>query len=223
MRRTQEAPTQWALTMMCSNPVYVRIDSITMSHPPSDDLSKRPKSTTHQVDATIRFEGPKPKTGNGRGQPSASKQDRDPRLRGRARRVRRHVPAPFDGVHCPLDPRMATRRWADHLAAQNLIAPDRKSALEDDANQWLRRILAEFTSDTNVSLSQRDRLLSHRLDSTGKLTKLLGLADSSVLPEEEIESRKIGARYTLLRKLGPRRNWHRLVWHATKICGVMWP
>lgn len=91
---------------------------------------------------------------------------------------------------------------AEHLVAKKVILPGRMKVLEKEANRRVERILAELSEEGNNGGSQRDRSLITRLDASGRIAKLLGLADASVLSADQMESRTIGARYTLLRRLG---------------------
>lgn len=53
-----------------------------------------------------------------------------------------------------------------------------------------------------LSPSKRDRARLANLDPSGRIGQLLGVSDASMLSGDEIEDRSVGARYTLLRKLG---------------------
>ncbi|HBJ35386.1 MAG TPA: hypothetical protein DDZ51_11675, partial [Planctomycetaceae bacterium] len=53
-----------------------------------------------------------------------------------------------------------------------------------------------------LSPSKRDRARLAQLDPSGRIGQLLGISDVSMLSGDEIEDRSVGARYTLLRKLG---------------------
>lgn len=53
-----------------------------------------------------------------------------------------------------------------------------------------------------LSPSKRDRARLANLDPSGRIGQLLGVSDVSMLSGDEIEDRSVGARYTLLRKLG---------------------
>ena len=104
----------------------------------------------------------------------------------------------------------ATSRWtthgtsslAKHLVSVGLISTEHKEKVQAAADKELKRVESELNGQGSWTRTQQDRHWLDRLDPGGKLAKLLGFADASVLAPEEIESRQIGARYTLLRRLG---------------------
>ena len=101
---------------------------------------------------------------------------------------------------------------ADYLEATRVISPDHRLQAEERANLTLSRVGessvrvdADPSRNGNAtppaaSDSQRELIL--QLDPSGKVAKLLGIADTFVLTGDELEDRHLGSRYTLLRKLG---------------------
>jgi serine/threonine protein kinase len=91
---------------------------------------------------------------------------------------------------------------ADHLIKSQLLAVEKRDELQAASNRELERIGAEITRQGDWTRTEQDRFALDRLDGSGKLSKLLGIADASVLSTNEMEARKINVRYTLLRRLG---------------------
>lgn len=80
-------------------------------------------------------------------------------------------------------------------AASDKINRDTEDLLLNAARQT-------STSGVFLSPSKRDRARLANLDPSGRIGQLLGVSDASMLSGDEIENRSVGARYTLLRKLG---------------------
>lgn len=91
---------------------------------------------------------------------------------------------------------------ADHLVAERLITSVERETLEQQASSSMQDATHAATQQGGLSGTQQDRVLLSRLDGDGRLSKLLGVGDGSTLGSDEIVARQVGARYTLLRKLG---------------------
>lgn len=110
----------------------------------------------------------------------------------------------------------ATKSWttfgnsslADHLLASRVISEDQQATAQQRAQQALASMAIDDGNGRGsgavdrVSQSVRERHWLTQLDPDGKVAKLLGIADTSVLSNDEIEDRQVDSRYTLLRKLG---------------------
>ena len=91
---------------------------------------------------------------------------------------------------------------AQHLVDNQVITRQQCDELTAVAEQDLERVLAGMPSPDNWSETKHSRFVADNLDRAGKLSKLLGMSDASVLAADEVENRRINARYTLLRRLG---------------------
>ncbi|QDV54194.1 serine/threonine-protein kinase [Rosistilla oblonga] len=100
---------------------------------------------------------------------------------------------------------------ADHLFEQKTISADQRTAVQRRSQQMLTSI-AKLDRDARsngangnkdpMTSSDREQHWLAQLDPNGKVAKLLGIADTSVLSQDEVQDRQVGSRYTLLRKLG---------------------
>ena len=113
---------------------------------------------------------------------------------------------------------LATKSWtthgkvslAEHLIQSRIISYEQRINAERRAEKRLSTLVKALSADKgsgfggtgDVSQSVLERQLISRLDPTGKVAKLLGIADTSVLADDKIEDRQVDSRYTLLRKLG---------------------
>lgn len=91
---------------------------------------------------------------------------------------------------------------SDYLVAANLISQDTASGLSARVSSLLQGISERLTRDGSASQAERERMWLSQLDPSGRISRMLGIADASMLSADEIEGRCVGARYTLLRKLG---------------------
>lgn len=98
---------------------------------------------------------------------------------------------------------------AEHLLSSKVISEPQRATAQQQAQQALASLSSD-RGDNNrgdetvdlLSQSARQRHWLTQLDPMGKVAKLLGIADTSMLANHEIEDRQVGSRYTLLRKLG---------------------
>jgi len=91
----------------------------------------------------------------------------------------------------------------DHAADCGLIATADGETITRDADSLLLNAARQAPlSGVLSSPSKRDRARLASLDPSGRIGQLLGVSDASMLSGDEIEDRSVGARYTLLRKLG---------------------
>jgi len=91
----------------------------------------------------------------------------------------------------------------DHAADCGLIAAaDGETIIRDADSLLLNAARQSPPSGVFASPSKRDRARLASLDPSGRIGQLLGVSDASMLSGDEIEDRSVGARYTLLRKLG---------------------
>lgn len=99
-----------------------------------------------------------------------------------------------------------SKTLAEHLLVSGLISNEQRALIERKAHKKLNSIVAGrgkgMESTEQMSQTVRERHWLTQLDPGGKVAKLLGIADSSVLANDEVEDRRLGSRYTLLRKLG---------------------
>ena len=92
---------------------------------------------------------------------------------------------------------------SDHLLSTHTITQHQKEHAERHSHRTLAALDAgETPSGPRHSASSRERLDLAQLDQDGKVAKLLGMADASVMADEDVEDRQVASRYTLLRKLG---------------------
>lgn len=99
---------------------------------------------------------------------------------------------------------------ADHLVSRKAISGQQRTVVERRAQRALSDALEPLSGATAKGDSNsvhapslfRNRDWVSKLDPSGKIAKLLGIADTSVLAGDQIEDRQLGSRYTLLRKLG---------------------
>lgn len=91
---------------------------------------------------------------------------------------------------------------AEHVVARQFITEEQRQQIETSSLREIDRVEKEITRNADWSRAQKDRLWLNRLDRGGRIAKLLGIADASVLTTDEVELRQVGARYTLLRRLG---------------------
>ncbi|MEM8733107.1 MAG: serine/threonine-protein kinase [Planctomycetota bacterium] len=108
----------------------------------------------------------------------------------------------------------ATKSWttygnsslAEHLLKSEYITDQQLSAAAHRTRQRLEALDNSLSSaghnSAPASQSDRERDWLSTLDPGGKVAKLLGIADTSVLTSDQIRDRQVGSRYTLLRKLG---------------------
>ncbi len=81
-------------------------------------------------------------------------------------------------------------------------ASDGDTINRDTDNLLLNATRQSASSGVFLSPSKRDRARMVSLDPSGRIGQILGVSDVSMLSGDEIEDRSVGARYTLLRKLG---------------------
>ncbi|MFN3189837.1 MAG: serine/threonine-protein kinase [Aureliella sp.] len=108
----------------------------------------------------------------------------------------------------------ATKTWttygnsslAEHLLKSEHITDQQLSVAANHARHRLEDLERGATTQdkgaADPSQSDRERHWLTTLDPGGKVAKLLGIADTSVLTSDQISDRQVGSRYTLLRKLG---------------------
>lgn len=104
----------------------------------------------------------------------------------------------------------ATRHWtafgatklADHVASISLISDAELGTLQSKADTLLERAMKKAKRSVTSSDSDPQQRLISSLNPDGRLASMLGLIGGSSLTAGEIEDRSVGARYTLLRKLG---------------------
>jgi serine/threonine protein kinase len=84
----------------------------------------------------------------------------------------------------------------------SISAADSDTINRDTDNLLLNATRQATSSGVFLSPSKRDRARLANLDPSGRIGQLLGVSDVSMLSGDEIEDRSVGARYTLLRKLG---------------------
>ncbi|MCO8122134.1 serine/threonine protein kinase [Stieleria sp. TO1_6] len=89
---------------------------------------------------------------------------------------------------------------ADHIVACGLLSIQKANEIEQSAQSLLTR-LADRTATNGSAATDSTKWLVD-LDPDGRLAKLLGIADSSMMQGIEVQDRQVDARYTLLRKLG---------------------
>ena len=89
---------------------------------------------------------------------------------------------------------------ADHLVSEKAISQDLRDEIETTVARRIKAIENDLTK--SGSKQDTDRTWLSRLDRSGKLARMLGIADESMLAFNDQQARIIGARYTLLRKLG---------------------
>lgn len=170
---------------------------------PSPNHDRPPDSKTptkHDMDATMGFESD-PRRDAPRDSIVVTKQDRDlafasALLRSGSlteRRLASHITRWTTHGHLPL---------SDYLLQRKAITAAQKDTLERQATAALERVTQELTNNPSQSMLKQNRTLLSRIDPSGKLCKLLGIADTSMLPSDEVELRTVGSRYTLLRRLG---------------------
>ena len=112
---------------------------------------------------------------------------------------------------------VATKSWttygtsslADHLLESEFISQQQQLGVARRAQARLEEIAERGgaseeipTGSDPLSETVRERQWLTKLDPSGKVSKLLGIADTSVLTGDQIQDRNVGSRYTLLRKLG---------------------
>lgn len=91
----------------------------------------------------------------------------------------------------------------DQAISSGLIAAGDSDAIVRDADNLLLNAARQSApSGVFLSPAKRDRARLASLDPSGRIGQLLGVSDVSMLSGDEIEDRCVGARYTLLRKLG---------------------
>jgi len=91
----------------------------------------------------------------------------------------------------------------DHAADCGLIAAADRETISRNADSLLLNAACQSPPPGGfASPSKRDRSRMASLDPSGRIGQLLGVSDVSMLSGDEIEDRSVGARYTLLRKLG---------------------
>ncbi len=106
----------------------------------------------------------------------------------------------------------STKNWTafgalsleDHLLTKEVISQGEADSVGKAAIALLHHVEQETRQETASvdGRKQHERLWLSKLDPVGRIAKMLGIADASVLSSDEIETRAVGARYTLLRKLG---------------------
>ncbi len=90
-----------------------------------------------------------------------------------------------------------------HLVAQHTISTKQQTEIIDRVAQVFENIKSnQRGSFSGLSHSARERAVLNLIDSRGNVAQMLGIADASLLPPDQVAERTIGARYTLLRKLG---------------------
>ena len=154
-----------------------------------------------KIDATIGFERTVPVSDSALDAGSVSKQVRDLAfaavlLRSGTVTARRLKQTVADWTT------HGSSRLSDHLAIRGLISEDLRDELENVAARELERIDHRAAHNPEWTTTQQDRHVLNYLDQTGKLARLLGISDASVLSPHEVETRQVNARYTLLRRLG---------------------
>ena len=168
----------------------------------SPDNQPKQESIGSSVDATIGFEPTTPAVGNQSGiEFKANKQYRDLAFAAVALR---------SGHITERQLARATVNWtshggqrlSDHLIAEQLITPAQRDQLQQRIKRELDRISNRLSQQPSLPFEEQDRLWLSTIDRSGKLGKLLGIADDSMLPTSDNPARKVNARYTLLRKLG---------------------
>ena len=94
-----------------------------------------------------------------------------------------------------------TQLLVDRLVAKQLVPHDEKDTLLADAKRRLQLATDLALKSGSLKESQAERQRLANLDSSGRITKLLGLNNSgSVIPGEP--DRQLSSRFTLIRKLG---------------------
>ncbi|MEL6108055.1 MAG: serine/threonine-protein kinase [Planctomycetota bacterium] len=104
----------------------------------------------------------------------------------------------------------ATREWtafgdstlAEHLVANSLADKIQADEIQKAADTLLEQASRSASTSRGSSESDPQSRLVAALNPDGRLASLLGLVGKSMLVGEEIQDRSVGARYTLLRKLG---------------------
>ncbi len=104
---------------------------------------------------------------------------------------------------------LATRDWtafgtstlAEHVVASGLVKEVQTKEVQRHADKLYARA-ARTTAALTATDSDPQRTCIAALNPDGRLASLLGLTGSSSVIGGEIEDRSVGARYTLLRKLG---------------------
>ena len=91
---------------------------------------------------------------------------------------------------------------SEHLLNEGLLRSEQLKSLTAAADRKIARSSNDLSRHSDLKNTLREREILKSLDASGRLSKLLGVADATVLSPDEIQSRKIGARYTLLRLLG---------------------
>ncbi|QDT63796.1 serine/threonine-protein kinase [Calycomorphotria hydatis] len=91
---------------------------------------------------------------------------------------------------------------AAHLVSKGLLDEERRLALEHQAQSRLERLDESIPlNEGNSSTGFNSHTFIDRIDSRGRIARLLGIAKSAAVLAEEDE-RQLGSRYRLLRKLG---------------------
>ncbi len=104
---------------------------------------------------------------------------------------------------------LATRDWtafgatslADHVVAHGLVDEVQTKEVQLHAEKLYARA-TRMSQTLSATGSDPQRSLTTVLNPDGRLASLLGLTGSSSVIGGELEDRRVGARYTLLRKLG---------------------
>ena len=104
----------------------------------------------------------------------------------------------------------ATREWtafgkatlAEHVVATSLAKQGQIDEIQKAADELYERAARTASSARGASETSPHGRLIAALNPDGRMASLLGLVGKSTLAGDEIEDRSVGARYTLLRKLG---------------------
>lgn len=90
--------------------------------------------------------------------------------------------------------------FAEHAARQGVVSEQQAVEIRQQARAMLKDAMR--SSEAIGIHSSHDRAYRSKLDPSGRLARTLGIADDTMLAGDEVEDRSLGARYTLLRKLG---------------------
>jgi|GEM_PF-1089432 len=166
--------------------------------PPKSD--SKSSTTVPGVDATIGFEGTLPSSD--RSSPrTATKQYRDLAVAAILLRSgklsERHLSR-------------ALLNWTTHggqplgahLVKEGFLTQEQQQEVNAQSERELKSIADDLSLHGDITYELENQFWLEQIDRSGKVSKLLGIADDSMLAPQERQYRKIGARYTLLRKLG---------------------
>lgn len=94
-----------------------------------------------------------------------------------------------------------TSSFAEHAFREGLATQQQANEAHARARSLLQEV-GRADDGANGAASSGDRGVLSKLDPGGRVARLLGVADDTMLAGDEVEDRRLGARYTLLRKLG---------------------